>query len=208
MGWIDTILDFTGLSSLARKVWGAITQFWNVFVAIGLGLVRGSIYMYWRFYNLYTAAARFVDTLARLCVWFTFVFVPRWATWAFNASVAQALQWVNDTRTLAQGWIAAAKNALVDLITDVVKTFNAWVDWVRQTFASVINTLNWVFGRVSLLLTDPEAFATWALGGLWTVGRRWLVSNATLVGRWVLANAVSGAISGAGILEDVLLRIL
>jgi hypothetical protein len=209
MNWIDDILSVgSNLLKLPRKVWNAFNTLWSMLTTLLTGYALAFAYVLERASNLRNSIALFIITSARFFLWILLTLIPRAANWALNAAIDIAVRLINDTKVILRAAIQDAVNFLLGLVRDVRAALDSVYKWAFQQIRDLINTVRWIYDKVTALLTSPDALAEWLLGGLWRVGSRWVVDHSVPLGRWFLGNVVRWTMHGGAVLEDILLRVL
>jgi hypothetical protein len=209
MDWVPVIVSWilagaSGLRSLATAVANAITAFWQNLVAMFMAWVKA-------FGNLMGAAgwlwSSFTVFVVSLVNWSRYMLLVRipatlLAAEQYAESVGQAI--LNEAVDYARNWINYLYNLAYTLKTEVQSYVDTWLNWIRGQISDITTTLVDVARRVYALLTDPRALADWVAGEIIAAVFRWILGNAEALTRWAFARAITGALSGVAIVEQII----
>ncbi len=202
LGSANNVLD------LARRVADSFGKVWDTLTAFFAQLAQAAGHIAGGGLALAGSLTRFAIALASRLPYILFVYVPQLVGALASQVIAWTLEYVgqvenrlhtlaNDVLSWAQGQVNALFGDLNDLRT-----------WAMGQLADIINTLTWTWHLVATFLTDPNVLAQWLLGALFNVAKQWVEANSVALVRWGLSVAVSGTIRAAGLIEDIIVRIL
>lgn len=194
--------------ALARRIGDALTQLWSTLTSFFAGIAQAAGHVAGGGLALGTSLVRFGIALALKLPYILFVYVPARIGSVVSQLTAWTLRIVQEAKDLATQYFNDLTSFVGRQVAALVADASAFKNWAISQLAGIINTLLWVQNRVVALLTNPDVLAEWLLAALWRVGTRWVEDNAAAIGRWFLGIAVRGTIAAAGMLEDIIVKII
>lgn len=120
---------------------------------------------------------------------------------ALRTVISRAVSTLEGALNTLTRWARAAIDTARGLITSLTR-------WVTDRISTLWNWVTkagaWLWDTVS----HPEKLAAWVVPHLLTPITRYLIGQATGIGRWVLARSVAAALASARIVESVIVRLL
>lgn len=131
-----------------------------------------------------------------------------WAKWARSSAISEAQRLNRSTMTFLGRfidsvirWADKRMNRIDARIGSVVKWMREWLDYLNDR-------LDWTFGRVRLLLTDPRRLADWAIAAIWSAFWSYFERNIERIIVALLPRIIPLTIRYIRIIESIIVRVM
>jgi len=189
---------------VADRIFGVWDEIWTLLVLVGSvwPAVSGALHS---FLDRVQEVAVYASSAIR---WIAVIALPKWAQWAINLALGQALQALAVVRTLFSSLIDGVRNWAAGLISGISKGLSDLLKWVTDRIKEVWSTLTVIRDRVVQLLTSPSSFVDWIFSALWSRFWRFLNDHLESIGTAVWGRRDSLIASSLARLETWLARVL
>lgn len=208
--WLKNLLNsgIRYLQELVNAALAGLVGIWSVFSNLlhVLRIVFG---------GMADQVIQFINQLDNLAHW-----IYNTLRWIITDLVPSTIRYlIGQAEKIATGLVNTARAYLVRLVDYVKRWAQDLFDWLGGHIQDVSDWLwshispvvDWLtrYGRKAVdLVLHPDQLAAWLLPALWGPLWRYLSAKAVPIGRWVLGRSVSAVLSGAGMVESVLVKLL
>ena len=184
-----------------RKITGYISWLWNT-----VGGAIGNLY------GVFAAVRQhlinFAVTVVYGLLWIRFVWVP--------AKVSEATSWV---QRWVGGVVATVRNEIIELlqqlsrwaqwaITEVKALISDVIDWAIQQLGKLGALLDALIRALLHVLSGPEVLAEWLVAAMVKALGRYVFNQRDRLFNWLLRGSISFTGWVAGVVEDMIVRML
>lgn len=185
----------------ANSLWGVLVGFFSHI---------GGIFQWWHrtLVGWVQTARRYLIALGQFLSWLLYIQIPRVAENVFNRAYVMAHQLFDFVRNEARILI---DNVVNFVRSEIGKLFNALTDlrnWIFDRVHEIVNTLNWLLGKVRQFLTEPSILADWLAGAMWNALFNYAVAHAPAIGAWARRRAITATYWSASLLESIIEKVL
>lgn len=196
------------LKSAATALCDRIFAVWDDTFAVFSVVANKWLPLNWGINSLANSIKRAIGQAYNYCRWLVTVKIPH----AIASAVSDALDYVLSMIDWVNRQVASLIQDVRDWFNGLISDLSQWAhdayDWTVDRLREIINTLNQVAYRVWQLLTDPEKFAEWAIGAIWSAFWRYFRSHLVAIAEATWQERTQIGIQGLGIVEYILARIL
>ena len=208
--WLkNNIGDFIHkVESLGRAVLSGFLGVWNVFA--GLMHVLRMV-----FGDLSAIVLTFIDeltdsirSLVENAKWVVTVLVPRTIRYLLD----QAQKLANAVGSAVMGYAHRLADYVMGKLTEATRALTSFIDnvksWLWGWISPVVDWVRRYANRAVDIVLHPNKLAEWLLPALWGPLWRYLQSKDVPIGRWILGRSISAVLSGAGMIESVIAKLI
>lgn len=207
---IGNILDTigSGFSRAIRSIYNAITSVWSVSTDFWWRVALKQFDLVDVFDRIKHLGNWFTGNVRNCLWWLIHDFVPRMIRYAVDRISSWVSAVVNDIRSTLSRLINDVISWVTRIINDIRNIIDRVISWAQREISQLWHDLTATIRIVQHFLTNPSILVEWIWDALWTRVWQWVRSHEEWIARWLLANAIRGALSFAHLVEDMIVRIL
>jgi hypothetical protein len=196
------------VEDLANRAYDGLVALWNVFTNfLHMMRVVFADLAFWVFHWVKNVEL-FAEWVAKMLRWAVVVAIPRAIRTAVNYAHTLASQLFANAEKLWNRAVAGVESLARDLVNTARRWAKSLIDWVYARVTIGLDWINRLGNRIADIVLHPDKLVAWILPALWGPLWRFIEARGVAIGRWVLRKSLVTVVSGAGMIESWLAKIL